>query len=109
MPMTLIELQKALRSLRLSGMSATLEARALQVAAHEYTGHWVGEAQPVDAVAKRHAEFRPLTAGRLRPEYPSVVPGHVADVGREELNGPKGERGGRVRLRQSRLKLYCVI
>jgi DNA replication protein DnaC len=36
MPMTLIELQKALRSLRLSGMSATLEARALQVAAHEY-------------------------------------------------------------------------
>jgi len=36
MPMTLIDLQKALRGLRLSGMSATLEARALQVAAHEY-------------------------------------------------------------------------
>jgi DNA replication protein DnaC len=36
MPMTLIELQKALRGLRLSGMSATLEARALQVAAHEH-------------------------------------------------------------------------
>jgi hypothetical protein len=36
MPMNLIELQKALRGLRLSGMSATLEARALQVAAHEY-------------------------------------------------------------------------
>jgi len=35
MPMTTIELQKALRGLRLSGMSATLEARALQVAAGE--------------------------------------------------------------------------
>lgn len=36
MPMTLTELQTELRRLRLSGMSATLEARALQVAAHEY-------------------------------------------------------------------------
>ena len=36
MPMTMNELQKALRGLRLSGMSATLEARALQVASHEY-------------------------------------------------------------------------
>ncbi len=35
MPMTLTELQTELRRLRLSGMSATLEARALQVAAHE--------------------------------------------------------------------------
>ena len=35
MPMTMIELQKSLRGLRLSGMSATLEARALQVANHE--------------------------------------------------------------------------
>ena len=35
MPMTMIELQKSLRGLRLSGMSATLEARALQVASHE--------------------------------------------------------------------------
>lgn len=35
MPMSLIELQKALRSLRLSGMSATLEARAMQLATGE--------------------------------------------------------------------------
>lgn len=35
MPMSMMELQKALRSLRLSGMSATLEARALQVAAEQ--------------------------------------------------------------------------
>ena len=35
MPMTMIELQKSLRGLRLSGMSATLEARALQAASHE--------------------------------------------------------------------------
>lgn len=35
MPMSMIELQKSLRGLRLSGMSATLEARALQVASHE--------------------------------------------------------------------------
>jgi len=32
----LMELQKSLRGLRLSGMSATLEARALQVAAHQF-------------------------------------------------------------------------
>ena len=31
-----MELQKSLRGLRLSGMSATLEARALQVAAHQF-------------------------------------------------------------------------
>lgn len=37
MPMTMIELQKSLRGLRLSGMSATLEARAMQVASHEHT------------------------------------------------------------------------
>ena len=36
MPMTMMELQKSLRGLRLSGMSATLEARAMQVAAHEF-------------------------------------------------------------------------
>ena len=35
MPMSMVELQKSLRGLRLSGMSATLEARALQVAARE--------------------------------------------------------------------------
>jgi DNA replication protein DnaC len=35
MPMSMMELQKSLRGLRLSGMSATLEARALQVAARE--------------------------------------------------------------------------
>ena len=35
MSMSLTELDKALRSLRLSGMAATLEARALQVASHE--------------------------------------------------------------------------
>ena len=35
MTMTTLELERALRSLRLSGMSATLEARALQVAHHE--------------------------------------------------------------------------
>jgi DNA replication protein DnaC len=35
MPMSLPDLDRALRTLRLSGMSATLEARALQVAAHE--------------------------------------------------------------------------
>ena len=35
MAMSLTELDKALRSLRLSGMAATLEARALQVASHE--------------------------------------------------------------------------
>jgi hypothetical protein len=32
MPMSMPELERALRSLRLSGMRATLEARALQVA-----------------------------------------------------------------------------
>jgi len=35
MPMSMTELEKALRGLRLSGMSATLPARALQVASHE--------------------------------------------------------------------------
>jgi DNA replication protein DnaC len=35
MPMSITELQRALRSLRLSGMGATLQARALQVASHE--------------------------------------------------------------------------
>jgi len=35
MPMSLPELERALRTLRLSGMTATLDARALQVAAHE--------------------------------------------------------------------------
>lgn len=35
MPMSMTELEKALRALRLSGMSATLPARALQVASHE--------------------------------------------------------------------------
>jgi DNA replication protein DnaC len=35
MPMSIAELDRALRNLRLSGMSATLEARAMQVANHE--------------------------------------------------------------------------
>jgi DNA replication protein DnaC len=35
MTMSIVELDTALRGLRLSGMSATLQARALQVAAHE--------------------------------------------------------------------------
>ena len=35
MAMSVTELERALRSLRLSGMSATLEARALQVGSHE--------------------------------------------------------------------------
>ncbi len=35
MPMSIAELERALRGLRLSGMSATLQARALQVASHE--------------------------------------------------------------------------
>lgn len=35
MPMSIPELERALKSLRLSGMIATLEARALQVANHE--------------------------------------------------------------------------
>jgi len=35
MPMSIPELERALKSLRLSGMIATLEARALQVASHE--------------------------------------------------------------------------
>lgn len=35
MPMSVPELERALRGLRLSGMVATLEARALQVASHE--------------------------------------------------------------------------
>lgn len=35
MPMSIPELERALRSLRLSGMTATLEARALQVASQE--------------------------------------------------------------------------
>lgn len=35
MSMSLTELERALRSLRLSGMTATLEARAMQVAHHE--------------------------------------------------------------------------
>jgi len=35
MPMSTAELERALRGLRLSGMTATLEARALQVASHE--------------------------------------------------------------------------
>ena len=35
MPMSLIELERALRALRLSGMNATLEARAMQVASHQ--------------------------------------------------------------------------
>lgn len=37
MPMSTVELERALRGLRLSGMTATLEARALQVASHEMT------------------------------------------------------------------------
>lgn len=35
MPMSITELERALKSLRLSGMIATLETRALQVASHE--------------------------------------------------------------------------
>ena len=35
MPMSMNELERALRGLRLSGMTATLQARALQVASHE--------------------------------------------------------------------------
>jgi DNA replication protein DnaC len=35
MPMSMPELERALTNLRLSGMTATLEARALQVASHE--------------------------------------------------------------------------
>lgn len=35
MPMSITELEKALRGLRCSGMAATLQARALQVASHE--------------------------------------------------------------------------
>ena len=35
MTMSITELEHALRALRLSGMSATLQARALQVSAHE--------------------------------------------------------------------------
>ena len=35
MPMSITELERALRSLRLSGMTATLQARALQVTSHE--------------------------------------------------------------------------
>ena len=35
MSMSIPELHRALRSLRLSGMIATLEARAMQVASHE--------------------------------------------------------------------------
>jgi hypothetical protein len=37
MPMTMVELERALRELRLSGMTATLEIRALQVSSHEMT------------------------------------------------------------------------
>jgi len=35
MPMSMVELERALRGLRLSGMTDTLEARALQVSSHE--------------------------------------------------------------------------
>jgi hypothetical protein len=35
MTMSITELERSLRSLRLSGMSATLQARALQVASHD--------------------------------------------------------------------------
>ena len=35
MPMSITELERSLRSLRLSGMTATLQARALQVGTHE--------------------------------------------------------------------------
>jgi DNA replication protein DnaC len=35
--MSMVELERSLRGLRLSGMTATLEARALQVASHEMT------------------------------------------------------------------------
>ena len=35
MAMSITELERSLRSLRLSGMSATLHARALQVASHD--------------------------------------------------------------------------
>src|SRR3990172_12219655 len=35
MPMSMVELERALRSLRLSGMTATLEPRALEVSSHE--------------------------------------------------------------------------
>ncbi len=37
MSMTMPELQRALRALRLSGMISTLEARALQVQSHQMT------------------------------------------------------------------------
>ena len=35
MAMSITELERALRGLRLSGMGTTLQARALQVASHE--------------------------------------------------------------------------
>ena len=57
MPMSIPELERALRSLRLSGMIATLEARALQVAHHEMDFLEALSALVQDELDRRHSRL----------------------------------------------------
>lgn len=57
MTMSLAELERALRGLRLSGMSATLPARALQVASHEADFLDAFSAMIQDELDRRHSRL----------------------------------------------------
>ena len=57
MPMSIPELERALRTLRLSGMTATLEARALQVAHHQMDFLEAFSALVQDELDRRHSRL----------------------------------------------------
>ena len=57
MTMSLTELEHALRGLRLSGMSATLSARALQVASHEMDFLEAFSGMIQDELDRRHSRL----------------------------------------------------
>lgn len=57
MTMSITELERALRGLRLSGMSATLPARALQVASHEMNFLDAFSAMVQDELDRRHSRL----------------------------------------------------
>src|SRR6266568_835445 len=92
MPMSIPELERALRSLRLSGMTATLEARALQVASQEMdfleAFSWLVQDE-LDRRRSRLLERRHALSGLPdRKDLPSFAPSNT----RLELAAP-GSQG----------------
>lgn len=57
MPMSMTEIERALRSLRLSGMTATLQTRALQVASHQMDFIEAFGALIQDELDRRHSRL----------------------------------------------------